>query len=362
MSGSRNLQTGLAKYLKKKAKEGPMPGVDYYERFERIDQYLNEHVHPNVNEGAAVEAQLRHDPASWLTDHGPKHVHTVIQRASALVRATERKPTISPYEAYLLLLAIHFHDVGNIFGREEHEKKIWDVIRHEMGDALLGQDTIEKRMIVHVAMAHGGHIDGDKDTIDRALREYDRSPHVRLHMLAAVLRLADELADDYTRANRFGLSTERGREMIRGSEVYHMYADRLHKVEIRMEEAAVKLTFMLTPDHLVTLYRKGENQVLLFDEIQDRLLKLHREAVYCRRYLLPDVHIDRIEAVIGIYSAGFGPLLHQERLTLQETGYPIHPTSLESICREIKTSEGMLKTGEWLRDLIMNKGKPGEHQ
>ena len=35
---------------------------------------------------------------------------------------------LSPYEAYLLLMPAHFHDVGNICGRQGHEKRIAEII------------------------------------------------------------------------------------------------------------------------------------------------------------------------------------------------------------------------------------------
>ena len=84
--------------------------VDYHDRYVRLNQHLNDHVHPKVNAGAAATDDL------WLTDHGPEHVATVISRINDLT-FRDGNFVVSPYEAYLLLVSAHFHDVGNVFGR-----------------------------------------------------------------------------------------------------------------------------------------------------------------------------------------------------------------------------------------------------
>src|SRR5690606_20790147 len=114
-----------------------------------------------------------------------------------------------------------FHDVGNIYGRDEHERKVHEVL-FSLDHTLVGEDTLEKRMICHIAMAHGGFVDVNKENKDTigALR-YDRSSKpsgVDVKKLAAVLRLADELADDKTRTNRF--LEEASRQAHVGSEIF----------------------------------------------------------------------------------------------------------------------------------------------
>jgi hypothetical protein len=344
MTDSNNLVSGLAKQLRKES--GKSGAIDYFDRFQKIDQYLNEKVHPKVNEGAAVAGQT--GSATWLTDHGPEHVATVIRHASAMVRADAKGQVLSAEEAYLLLLAIHFHDVGNVYGRNEHEKKI-ALIMEQLGEPMMGDNALQKRMILNIATAHGGYIDGDKDTIRLALQSYDlraKKPP-RPHLLAAVLRFADELADDHSRASQFAISAE-GKSMVAGSEVYHMYADRLQEVTVDMDEGAVRLRFELSEDHVLGLYSKGAAKVGLFDEIRDRLLKLFKEFLYCRGYLLPAVHFDRIEIEIGVFTNNFMTELMTERFTLRETGYPEYPTDLASVCADLRLADGGIKDGAWL--------------
>ena len=106
MSISKNSDARLAQYLCANGGRNSLPNhsVDYYDRFTRIDNYLNSKIHPNVNVGATAGDSI------WLTDHGPDHIATVIQRAGDLAFTTEC--VLTRYEAYILLIAVHFHDMG----------------------------------------------------------------------------------------------------------------------------------------------------------------------------------------------------------------------------------------------------------
>lgn len=116
---------GLRYYLEKKeisGEENQFPaGFDGFTKtYIQIEQYLNSHIHKHVNSGAAAMG------SGLLTDHGEKHVSTVILRATSLVH--DNIENITGYEIFILLLAIHLHDIGNIMGREKHEEKIFEII------------------------------------------------------------------------------------------------------------------------------------------------------------------------------------------------------------------------------------------
>lgn len=252
MSDSAGTDAPIVAFLKAHPKSDPSfphDDVDYYRRYVALDEHLNRHVHPVVNQGAAAHGD------GWLTDHGYDHIKTVLRRASDLITSKD-KVVITPYETFLLATAIHFHDVGNVFGRDRHERQITTVMA-QLGDQLIGGDGLEKRMIRDIAMAHGGYVDSDledKDTIGRLpWQPPTQAQEPRVRLLAALLRFADELADDYTRTNRFVVDND----LLQGSEIYHIYADRLRQVLVRSEESRVRLQFELAAPHATTKYRKG---------------------------------------------------------------------------------------------------------
>jgi hypothetical protein len=319
----------------------PLPTVDYYIRYTAIADYLNANVHPLVNQGATANSGRRgpKKPAVpvWLTDHGPEHIATVIRRASDLVCSPDCQ--LSPYEAYLLLLAIHFHDVGNLYGREEHERRITDVMQ-QIPPILIGEDTFEQRLIRDIAMVHGGTVPGtsNKDTISGL--KYTRNaganqPRVRL--LAAVLRFADELADDHTRTSRFLLN---GELVAPNSEVYHLYADRLQSVAVDMAHHLVDLNFEINQSVAAKKLRKLRGRTYLFDEILARTLKMHSEHVYCSRFMRPTIHIEQIRVQVKICTDDYMTELESISYSMMESGYPNTSGSLATICPELRGLTG----------------------
>ena len=320
--------------------------VNYYDRFKRLDEYLNANIHLTVNQGAAANGD------GWLTDHGIRHIKTVIRRADALVDIGDSL-FLTPYEVYLLLVAIHFHDVGNVFGRDRHETKI-AVLMQDLDETLIGADGMERRMIRDIAMAHGGYVDIeeiDKDTIGQLTWEHsdDRS-EPRVQLLAALLRFADELADDHTRTSRFLVNSN----LLRKSEAYHIYADRLRKVVIRPVNRRVSLLFEMNQTHAETKYWKGRRKVYLYDEIIERTLKMHREQVYCLRFMQPHVRIDMIDVSIVITTDDYMTVLKKITFSLFQRGYPDRPTSLGEV--DVEASVAAL-TGKTLHRQISRISK-----
>lgn len=329
MMQSPNEDTPLVQFLRKYPKKHPsfpQEGTDYYRRFQEIDRHLNEKVHPEVNRGATAHGD------GWLTDHGTDHITTVIRRAGELavdIDGEGESITLTPYEVFLLVIAIHFHDVGNVFGRDQHEKKITAVMR-ELNDSLIG-DGVERRMIRDIAMAHGGYVDDekqDKDTIGHLRWEHSTtSNEPRVRFLAAVLRFADELADDYTRTNRFLLKSK----LIKRSEIYHVYADRLRRVSVEPKDRKVALLFEMDVEHATTKYQKGRRKVYLYDEIVARSIKMHRENVYCGRFTQTRTWPNMIDVVISITKDKYMKELKEINFMLVQRGYPSVPNSLQEI-------------------------------
>lgn len=345
MAESKNSNSQLAEFVRMRMspRDGSFPeqGTNYFERFVQFDNYFNKEIHPNVNQGATAREPI------WLTDHGPEHIATVIRRASALMCPNDNC-RLTPYEAYLLLVAIHLHDVGNVFGRPEHEKKCRDIL-FDLDHTLVGGDAFEKRMMCDIAMAHGGYADEDnqdKDTISKLPYDPPRSgdkKSVRVKMLAAILRFADELADDYTRTSRFVMGNMK--EVHPGSEIFHKYADRLRDVRIDAAERSISLRFELNYDVVSKKYQKHEDSRYLIEEIMDRTLKMHREHMYCTRFMLPDVLIERINVRIDVCSDKYSQVLGRIQYVMAQQGYPETPKGLSEICPKLDGLTGDILEG-----------------
>lgn len=300
--------------------------INYPRRYAQTAEYLNENAHAEVNIGAAIR------DGGLLTDHGPNHIKTVIQRASELVSADTCN--LTPYEVYILLCAIHFHDVGNIFGRKGHEVNSKEILK-ELGP-LATTDAVEQYIIFNIAQAHGG---SQKDKLDfLPPKEMILNFPVRVQLLAAILKFADELADDYSRAARMNW-----RLIPKESQIYHKYAHTLKTVEIDHSGRAVKLHFWLNEEDATQKYGKGTEEVYLLDEIYERTFKTHLERLYSMRFMIPEIRLDSVKVKIEFVEE-LEKIHEPVGYSLEEKGYPASPPKgIFDICPELKCSGESVK-------------------
>ena len=323
----------------------PHAGRPYPSRFKDVEIFLNENVHRDVGTGAALKGD------GILTDHGPNHIQTVIERASALLARPDRNsPNLTPYEVYLLLQAIHFHDVGNIFGRSDHESKHIEVM--DKVSVLIGNDTVERRAILKISQAHSGMVGGIKDTIS-FLPKTDPvlCRDVRYQALAAILRFSDELSDDSRRAKEM---LDRLGTIPESSQIFHAYAKSLHSVQIRPDLHLVELHYMFDKSDAIRKFKKPINtmtnrQVYLLDEIYERTIKTYFERLYCMRFMQDIVRIDAIDVNIRVYkhAKSLDPCVPPIGYRLEETGYPDPShSSIHDLCPNVELN------GRKLRDQL----------
>ncbi len=301
--------------------------IDYIKRYAAVADYLDKEVHPHVGRDAL-------ERGGYLTDHGAEHIAVVIKRISALLSHDFAR--LSPYEAYLVLMAAHFHDVGNIYGRKGHEKRIGEIMAH-LG-SLIGDDAAEKRAIIAIAGAHGGSIGHDRDTIGKLpVDEPVLGQTVRMQLLAALLRFADELADESSRAARFQLVLG---NVPGSSELHHEYARHLHSVIIRPESHSIELRFEMTSTVATRQFGTDKHQSFLLDEIFRRTLKTHVERLYCMRFLAATARFDSVSVRVDVFlSDQHTSPVATVGYRLQETGYPdSRRLDIRRMCPEIDFS------------------------
>ncbi len=301
----------------------------YVTRYKYLANVFNLWVHPFVVKGAiSVDG-------GYLNDHGPDHIKKVILRASQLLKNSTI--TLSEYETYILIMAIHIHDIGNIIGRDHHEVNSLGIIKKYGINA--GQDRIEWDCIFDIAEAHGG---SPKDKITGLSDDIILDMPVRKPLLASLLKFADELAEDRTRASRFQLLTGQIPEM---AELYHQYSYCLHSVKIDGTARQVNLSFDVEEKELCKKFKKKikvngkeeEAEVFLINEIYDRTYKTHLERMYCMRFTRPELQIDKIRVDIKITSENLDgrnkPIIYHILYDIGEVGYPsISNEGIFSIC------------------------------
>jgi len=137
-----------------------------------------------------------------LTDHGPRHIRHVLENVFKLLKHDFNY--FRPMEHYVLGLGVLFHDVGNLHGRKNHDKRIARFYDHVRSGHEFAQ---EKSLVVRVSQAHSGEArNGSRNTLADVPEEsqLDGEP-VRTREVAAIVRFADELAEGRQRTSNYML-------------------------------------------------------------------------------------------------------------------------------------------------------------
>lgn len=328
-------------------KEFPREAKSFLKAFCAVEEKMNEEWHSKVNIGAAVAGD------GILTDHGEKHVQEVIRHAFEIITDVNQ---LTGYEIFILLLAIHFHDVGNIYGREKHEKQIVTIME-KLGDTL-PIDRAEKQIICDIATSHGGNNCGDKDTIKYVSADrYYSSVMIRPKVLASILRFADEISDDLRRANYPGA-------IPKENEVFHEYSKSLDPVTFDGDK--ILMHFRIPYVWVKEKVGKGTSKIFLYDEILIRITKCMRELEYCKKYSEGLIKLNGLSVKIDILEEGSEFRAIQdagESFRLSVQGYPSEMIStLTSYLEENNHNEKKARLryddGEQLRNSII-KGDIG---
>lgn len=339
-------------FLARKSTEFP-DGIDYVAKYIAIADALKK-VHKEVTAGADATDETS------LTWHDLSHINKVIQQASHLLSYSSAK--ITEYEAFVLLVAIQIHDVKNIAGRDEHENRAIEIFSDLEIKGVI--DSILLKNIGFIASCHAGTISvggrKEKDKIhllDPTLFKGPRVIHMRF--LAALLRLADEYADDSERAMSYLLKFGK---IKKGSIIHQKHAECLLDIDIQADSGKVDYDYHLTVTDAMQKFPKYVKEketyedVYLLDEIFERTVKAHYETIYCMRYLRPYISISKIHVSIELETERLSDKL-KINYELEEKGYPNEELSILGLCGDkYLTHNGVYWSGEHLKEYIENNG------
>lgn len=215
-----------------------------------------------------------------LTDHGPAHIANVLNNIDKLLDGCIKE--LSGIELYCLCLSALFHDVGNLFGREEHNRNINEIYDHVRRSNPKYRQ--EKYIVLRACEAHCGLTsDGSMDTlkiVDEHAQLCDEK--VRLRKIAALLRFADELAEGPQRTSAYMVSKHGYSET---SEIYHKYAT-ITSINIDRGGKRIALTYNigLNVDNGAMTVIEETNFRELLNFIYKRTIKLEQERKYTKFY------------------------------------------------------------------------------
>lgn len=310
---------------------------------------------------------LEIEKEGYFNDHGVDHIKMVVDRISKIIdnfKSIEKDFNLTPYEIFLLLIATNLHDAGHLIAsRKEHAVKGKELLsRFDKSRSLL--DTNERRIIGDIAKSHGGK----DDPIGKLLPEDHLSgKKIRPRLLAAILRLADELAEDKTRASRFLLKlkeqdkADSNSSIDEFSEIYHRFSESIDSVYL--EGNVINLTFCVNSKQLVKTFNKNINTKIsthyLLDEILARCLKTFSETLYCNRFFPANTRFTKLIVKIYLLDEYDDNITTPINLKLEENGYPIlNAIDIYSLCgKELIMADGKKIDGEYIATIINERNK-----
>lgn len=211
-----------------------------------------------------------------LTDHSESHVENVLKIAWKLISDNDVIKDFNVIEIYLLCTCILFHDVGNLYGRHEHNSKVSDIY-NTIRSATIISCQQERQLLLRIIRAHcGKSMRGDKDTLldtDENKNLYDHQ--IKVRELAAILRLSDELAEGPQRTSQYMIDKGMIKE---DSFIYHKYAACITDIYVDKGNGRIVLSYNIDcPVEDVTFKD-------LMQFVYTRIIKLDTERRYCKYY------------------------------------------------------------------------------
>lgn len=349
-------ETIESEFLKFKDKTNVFPNdKDYVNIYEQLKQKFDKEVHPEVKTKI-----LEIESEGYYNDHGVDHIKMVINRTSRLLdnigvtfdKGESDKTYISPYELFILLMSIQLHDTGHLIAsRADHARKGKELLsKFDSGNFLT---TAEKKHIGDIAKAHGG-----KDNPIGVLPIQEHLSHqlIRPQLLAALLRLGDELAEDTTRASNFLLNIG---QIAETSIIFHLYSNCMDSININGSE--IKIIFYIEDKFLTEKYKmntkEGIVESYLIDEIYKRTFKTFTESLYCSRFLPEKGRINSVKVNINLLSSQDQDEIRKISYELKELGYPyLKGQDIFSLCTTLNEGENKID-GEFIKNLISTNAK-----
>ena len=307
---------------------------EYKAKFRALEAHFFREVHPQVDPGLladSITAAEQGNAPDIMTIHGCRHISDLIESLDQIAQSIDRRQgatRLSPLESYILLCAAHLHDVGNVGGRKDHPIRSRKLIRNHRD---LFYDTETRQNVFDVARVHGGTSGKyGNDTFREIGRDNFATP--RLRLLAAMLRIADELSENPERVPTELLEWY---ESSPRSKFAYRYAQAFRRFDLQNDTLYIQLR-VYPEQHQFTATVDGK-LITFFNHLEKKLDIIEREALYCSQYGRPDFDVRIIRISVEYYEDELpSPVTNSSTLTLDlNHGYPGDLAPLATRCTEL---------------------------
>lgn len=292
------------------------------------------------------ENNLIKDPTQvnvLLNNHNIEHIECVIARSSEILGLISEEDKLNDIEIYILLCSILFHDIGNLDGREQHELNFKVLMKYKSN---ISDNNILINAVKDVIRSHGGFIKGtnNKDKIS-IVRDnvMVQERNVRVHLLSAILRFSDELADNRNRTSDQYTEYD---VIPNDSLLFHKYSEFIESCVVNKNKN-IEITFNIPKKYLIETI----NDKYIIDYIYKRIVKMYLEKKYCEAFMKGYVLLNNIDVKIYFYNTEDCEFDTSDiRFTITDKMYPKNDLTIFDLCNDL-TTDGLELNGEYYRKL-----------
>jgi len=223
-------------------------------------------------------------------NHGPGHIGRVLDKLGELLgdRVLE-EGIITPYELFLSMMAILYHDVGILRERKGHGDKSAEFLDVDDNDYIF--DQRDKAIIRAAVVSHSSSKDIEKECAQFSATEHIGSHDVRPRVVAALVRLSDELDEDYRRADpqvaeRVGIAS--------ASQFYWAFSQRILATRPNRQRQEIHVGVQFKPTDVDWTVQVDGKARLFFSAFAEKLAKINRERTYVGRFLPEALRYQRL--------------------------------------------------------------------
>lgn len=257
----------------------------------------------------------------YMNDHSRQHIERVLAHIEAILEYNFPQPSshikdipadrlLTWADTLILLNALVWHDIGNIYGRKGHAEQVRKCL-NDISPYLY--DNHLKQYICQVAEAHSG-----EDAIEKVIPSSHaagsyQGTDIHLQYLAAILRFADEIDEDHRRATP---DEWQNLDLIPGPKRRFWYFSKINSsIQVRSEQWKFGLNFWvyieshLPQSEFSMKLEHDAGEIPALTEYFRRLFKIDKERIYCNKYIKTFYHpgIRGIRIRIGTHERNAPP-------------------------------------------------------
>ncbi len=199
------------------------------------------------------------------------------------------------------MLSILYHDIGMLRTRRGHAGVSAILVGEEEGTFITGPK--DRDLIKAIVASHSSSESIEQRCMMFEEDEIVRSHRVRPRLLAALVRLSDELDEDYRRADP-KLETLLG--IPASSRFYWRFCQRITAIQPRRNYRDIYVSVQFDESDVLAPVRIGNRQRTFVGAFADKLEKIKNELLYCNQFLPPELNYDHLTLSVK-------PLPAQER-------------------------------------------------